>query len=518
VDLRGTFGLALWAEPDFHDTVPNFRWPNAVDPNPLASDPATFQLCYLEVDAPSAGDTRLNTGVSLAENKIGTTGVSVVSPTGGTLASPQAINAHAGVPNNFFATPTNENPSSGVLANAIDARFRLGNFGSTPAMLTGAGWKTLGNRNVHPAIAANGGEQTINFTWTPTAADEAFYNTPAHFHQCILVELSSSDPSITFLNESAARNMDFGFASKFTREVEVSVAGLRDGYRLPDRDVYISVERINMPVKMDDETRKKYEQVRETLRAVTNVEGDFQPESRYVSIVRGDMRHLRFIDFAHFVAWLRDRLSKRELVVQDSIFELLRKLDVSAVNTIELIDRYFDQVRDGLTRLIYNRNGQPEFSQRTRQIVDVLVSNTAYVGPTTPAVHPLPPMEDLQRYMPTVRYHVYHDTGRISTLNGVNRPVLETQPSFGYYLWLDHDVQSWELRLHGAQKLRENFYLIRPPTEGSTRITTSIHAVQQGEENQIEPPEKIVPFPQYPRKDTRSGCRLLLKKLLRLGG
>jgi hypothetical protein len=79
-------------------------------------------------------------------------------------------------------------------------------------------------------------------------------------------------------------------------------------------------------------------------------------------------------------------------------------------------------------------------------------------------------------------------------------------------------VQSWELRLHGAQKLRENFYLIRPPTEGSTRITTSIHAVQQGEENQIEPPEKIVPFPQYPRKDTRSGCRLLLKKLLRLGG
>jgi hypothetical protein len=111
----------------------------------------------------------------------------------------------------------------------------------------------------------------------------------------------------------------------------------------------------------------------------------------------------------------------------------------------------------------------------------------------------------LERYLPTVKYHVYHDTGRISTRNGVNRPVLELQPSFGYHLWLDHDVQSWELRLQGAEKLAEDLYLLRPPTEGSTKLNTVIHAVQQGEEKQIDPPEKIVPFPKYPRQDAKGG-------------
>jgi len=412
LDLSGKFGLGFYVEADTTSFVIDHRWPSGLpalesgDPNP-----SSFQDCFLEVGSGlPMGDTELRAGVSLAQTDIGTIGVTATfTGSGGpyTITSPQAIKYTAGSTSQFFAAPKNEDPSNNVPADDIHARFVLANFGSMPP---GGPWKTLGSGLTHPQIAMNGGQQNITFDWTPNMTDEAYYT--ANPHQCIMVDLSTADPNLTFLNSSAARNMDFGAASKFTREVEISVEGVKDGYPYPNRDVYVYVERINVPVRIDDETRRKYAEARRLLESLKGGDGD------------------------------------------------------------------------------------NNFAVATH-------------------LRGFPTSQQLETIVPTVKYYVYRDTGRISMRKGVARPVLEVQPSFGYHLWIDHDVDSWELRLQGAEKLGENLYLLRPPTEGSMKVTTSIHAVQQGEE--IEPPEKIVPFPRRIPPDQREGCLIQLKKMLHLG-
>jgi hypothetical protein len=511
LDLSGSFGLGYYIEADASTFVIEYKWPSGLsDLNLSEPDPANFQRCFLDVGALSAGDTELRTGVSLAESNIGTQGVTATfTGSGGpyTITSPQAIYFTAGATTTFFAHPINENTLAGVAADTIHARFVLANFGSMPP---GGPWKTLGSGLTHSAIpmAPPAVGTDILFNWTPTAGDETFYS--ANPHQCIMVDLSTTDPNLTFLNSSAARNMDFGAASKFTRDALISVQGLRDGYSLAQRDVYIYVERVNVPATVDGETREKYKRVQETLNNASSVNGDFAPEQRYVSIIRGDLRHLRSIDFDGFLQWLETAARREELTIRGVLFELLKRFGVEGSSLAEVISRNGRQAREAFSQLRYDNAGQPQFTALQRQIIDVLLANISYRGSVPPAAHPLPPEEELAQYMPAIRYHVYNDTGRINTLNGVNRPVLHTQPSFGYYMLLDHDVENWELRLQGAEKLAENLYLVRPPTEGSMTVKTSIHAVQIGEQTQIDPPERIVPFPKYPRQaeavQPKPGC------------
>jgi hypothetical protein len=515
LDLTGTFGLGFYLEADFGNAVIDYHWPTGLAATPSQSVPSTYQNVFLEIDALSPGDTALSTGVSLAEDHIGTHGVTATFPADGggtfTVSNDQVFTFTAGSVNTLFARPKNEDPVTDVAAGDIHATFKLANFGSA-TMSDPASWAAVtGTQTAHPLLLHGGGEGDIEQDWTVSSSEATFY--AAHPHQCIMVTLFSGNTNITFLNDSAARNMDFGAASKFSREVEVSVRGLNDGFPLAQRDVYIYVERKNVPAKIDDETRRKYAQVQETLRAVSSVEGEFPEEQRYVSIVRGDLRHLRFIDFPDFLGWLSDSSNREELVISSSLFVLLRAFGIEANSISDLINRYSAQASAIVQALQYDSNGQPQFTTLQRQIINVLLANISYRGTVPPAAHPLPPIEQLRQFMPAVRYHVYYDTGRIDTRNGVNRPVLASQPSFGYYLWLDHDVQNWELRLQGAQKLAENLYLVRPPTEGSVKLNTSIHAVKRGEENQIEPPEVIVPFPKYPREDG-DDCKGCLKALL----
>ncbi len=511
LDLTGTFGLGFYVESIGTPLSVDYRWPSGLAPSPSSTNPnpSAFQPCYLEVAGLSAGDTPLTTGVSLPEGNIGTTGVTATfrNPTTGVtypISSPQAIYLNAGQVTNFLAKPRNDDPTTAInLTTApiktMTARFVLANWGSTPP---GGPWRTLGSGTI-PAggmssatLAAGGGTADIPFQWSPTSAEEAFFR--ANPHQCMMVDLSTTDPSITFLNASSARNMDFGSVSKFVRSSVISVQGLSDGFALPQRDVYIYVERVNMPQTIDDETRGKYDRVRELLLALTTPERDYAPEQRFVSIVQGDLRHFRFFSIPDFLGWLAGSFHEGVLVITNpDVFEKLHQLQIAAGSIPELIDRDFDKIRARLESLEYDDNGQPLFTERERQIIDLLLDNIAYLGQIPPAIGELPPVEDLEQFIPTVRYYVYHDTGRRITVDGVVRPVVESQHSFGYYLWLDHQVDSWELRLQGAQKLAENLYLVRPPTEGETTVTTSIHAVQEGEQDQIEPPEPIVDPPVY---------------------
>jgi hypothetical protein len=79
--------------------------------------------------------------------------------------------------------------------------------------------------------------------------------------------------------------------------------------------------------------------------------------------------------------------------------------------------------------------------------------------------------------MPTVIYHVYHDTGQKQTLNGATYSQLEAQDSFGYFVSHDGLLFGWETALAGATEIAPNFYKLSVPEGGRTNITTSVGVV-----------------------------------------
>jgi len=171
-------------------------------------------------------------------------------------------------PNTFYALPTN-NSGSNIPAGAIQADFRIANWGSLPDWNSVAdptslwelipddadGGTTPNGQDVPSTGVINDGTQAnagnrIETTWTLTAAQRTpFTNGTKRTHQCMLVELEG--PGLRFCPQSVYRNMDFVEASRFERAAEVSVRGLTAAPALgPRRDVYLYVETLNMPEKV----------------------------------------------------------------------------------------------------------------------------------------------------------------------------------------------------------------------------------------------------------------------------
>lgn len=97
-------------------------------------------------------------------------------------------------------------------------------------------------------------------------------------------------------------------------------------------------------------------------------------------------------------------------------------------------------------------------------------------------------IEDLIKYLPTYRVHVYHDTGRRTTLlGGGSRRILSPQSSFGFFVEHEGELYGWETRLYGAEKLAEKFYVVRVPNNGSVRVTTTIQARESANETPLPP-------------------------------
>lgn len=105
-----------------------------------------------------------------------------------------------------------------IPANQVKALFKIANFGLPSA----SSWQPLpipagGGRDAASSQVANiSPNSTVDLTtnpWLLNATEAATYSTPTTDHQCILVELSSTDASTIFVNSSAWRNMDFGPAS-----------------------------------------------------------------------------------------------------------------------------------------------------------------------------------------------------------------------------------------------------------------------------------------------------------------
>lgn len=138
-------------------------------------------------------------------------------------------------------------------------------------------------------------------------------------------------------------------------------------------------------------------------------------------------------------------------------------------------------------------------AERLQSFVDVL----ADAGLTT---------DELDQLFPTLRIHVYHDTGeRVKGADGLQHPVLRAQSSFGLYTYHEGSLEGWQTSIAGAQRIAENLYLLAVPNDGKTKITTRVQAVEPGDTRIPEDPIKPEP-PEEP-----CGCLCQILRLFGIG-
>lgn len=341
-------------------------------------------------------------GISIQYLDIGTTNVpdSFIHPTNS---------------NTFVARPRN-NSGALVAASAINATFRLADWGSSR---TDAAWTTIqsGVTNSGSIDSMTQANATNDIRFSRAGMAAAFPNVAAEPHQCMLVELSGA--GLLFTTSSVVRNMDFVLNSKDVRPATISVKGLPPISSAP-RDVYLAVEKINMPAQTQRDL------------------GQFGP------VMVADVRPSHDDD-------------------QESLFN-----KVQAART--LVKRGFNP----------DKHAKP--AQRLALMLDALREVRA-----TP--------DDLDQLFPTYRVHVYYDTGETWTVDGATYPLLGLHPSFGFYAYHEGPLLGFNTQLRGAIRLAENFYLLRVPNNGSAKITTILHGISPGEENQMEPEEPIQAWP-----------------------
>ena len=117
--------------------------------------------------------------------------------------------------------------------------------------------------------------------------------------------------------------------------------------------------------------------------------------------------------------------------------------------------------------------------------------------------------EELDQLFPTFRVHAYHDTGERVTRNGVTRPVLRQQSSFGVHMYHEGALEGWQTSIEGAQRITDNLYLLPVPNNGTAKVKVRVQAVEQGEQRIPEDPIRPRPTPHTDKK----GCLYALLKL-----
>ena len=189
------------------------------------------------------GTTGCASGVSLSYDDIGTTN----NPTSRIVLDTS---------NHLFALP--KNASGHVIPHdTIRARFRIANWGSMICD-PDAPWDNIpgGTDVTHtadyptgtstaPGQARPSDSSAISFDWTPDSATYGSKNPD----QCMIVNLTGA--GVTFTQDSACRNMMFDTASVSEHIADIDIRGLASISSQP-RDVYILVEKINMPTNTTD--------------------------------------------------------------------------------------------------------------------------------------------------------------------------------------------------------------------------------------------------------------------------
>jgi hypothetical protein len=366
--------------------------------------------------------------------------------------------------NTFVARPRNYSTSN-ILAGDINATFRIANWGSVvgdpnmPDFSSGSWNYVPGNSETVPVISSLA-IPTIPAGNNPPAnapiALTALMNLavpPKSLHQCILVTLSGTN--LNFLNDAIFQNMNFDSASLYSEEAEISAVGLKKSGGAADHDIYLAIEKVNMPAQGHAD------------------EGVFLQAS-FDRVIRKEGGE----------GPLADKLRRAR--------DLLFQIGIAGK-------------ADKATPPGGGEAGEPEEGQdqRLQQLVKVL----SEVDLTE---------EELDQLFPTFRIHVYHDTGeRVDRPDGTERPVLKEQSSFGVYAYHEGGLEGWASSIQGAQRIEDNLYLIKVPHDGSAKVKVSVQAVQEGEDRLPEDPIQPISYP--PAKDRwrweRKGCLHALWKL-----
>lgn len=300
--------------------------------------------------------------------------------------------------NMLVAAPT---VPAGMQGNAakIRGRFRFARWGSQSGIVTEDSWKTVPRGEqvnydmadsrlelIWPQTTFNTQYESDYFAevvdgcrkwkdWKDGGAQPPVPSNAMDPHQCLLVELTAADSSIFFSKSSAFNNFSFVQASTFQTAADISVVGLQPFSQRP-RDVYLCLQKSNMPVKIED----------------------------------------GYPDVTPNVA----KTKKRSAV------------KATGKKTI----RY----------------------------------------------------EDLVQWEPTYQVHAWHDTGkRIRRSDGRECRILAPQTSFGYIVSHDGNLVGWETRLYDAEKLLDNFYVVRVPNNGAVKVRTAIQARESANDAPLPP-------------------------------
>lgn len=176
-------------------------------------------------------DASLPTGVSISSQDISTDhGSSVIS-----------INE----PNIFTARAHNHGTTS---AQAVQATFQLANFG-LPAF---GSWESIGTSSVLDINPTATQDYTLNWSVPPDRVDDY----TDHDHQCIRVQLSSTNMTTSFINNSAQRNMDFVVTSSpFVSKPSIATAGYHLAEQMRQEEFIIRQRFYNYYPKLQWESR-----------------------------------------------------------------------------------------------------------------------------------------------------------------------------------------------------------------------------------------------------------------------
>jgi hypothetical protein len=249
-------------------------------------------------------------------------------------------------------------------------------------------------------------------------------------HQCMLVELSGA--GLLFTTSSVVRNMDFVLNSKDVRAATISVEGLKP-INSGLRDVYLAVEKVNMPEKTQQDT------------------GFFSP-------VFGADRGINIAAKASH--------------------------DLGAVATNQNPEDF--NVKVATARAYIEQRFDSGKLKTPDQRLTLMLEALREAGANS---------NDLDRLFPTYRVHTYYDSGDTWTVDGKTYALLGLQPSFGFYAYHEGQLLGYNAQLRGAIRLTKNVYLLPVPNNGSAKVTTIIHGISPGEESQVEPEEPIQGWP-----------------------
>lgn len=162
--------------------------------------------------------------------------------------------------NIFYATAHNNTAISGTLTAAknVSATFKIANFGlpglgswaNVPTGGPGVVGTVMPNPTAAADIPATGSTTYSIGPWRLTPAETTSYS--AHLHQCIRVELSSTDASTIFVNNSTARNMDFvTTASPFERAAKIGTEGYKLAPKMEVQEFVLTEYRYNTDAKAE---------------------------------------------------------------------------------------------------------------------------------------------------------------------------------------------------------------------------------------------------------------------------